>query len=80
MIFREVDTNLVYFYDYKQVFKIVSFYICYDEERKRTTRVEQTSTTEGEMEQTSTTEGEMEQTSTTEGEMEQTSTVEGQGN
>ncbi|XP_060746171.1 involucrin-like [Tachysurus vachellii] len=43
----------------------------------RTMRVEQTSTTEGEMEQTSTTEGEMEQTSTTEGEMEQTSTTEG---
>ncbi|XP_047659009.1 involucrin-like [Tachysurus fulvidraco] len=44
----------------------------------RTTRVEQTGTTEGEMEQTGTTEGEMEQTGTTEGEMEQTGTTEGE--
>ncbi|XP_047657923.1 uncharacterized protein LOC125139075 [Tachysurus fulvidraco] len=44
----------------------------------RTTQLEQTGTTEGEMEQTGTTEGEMEQTGTTEGEMEQTGTTEGE--
>ncbi|XP_047659935.1 uncharacterized protein LOC113653815 isoform X3 [Tachysurus fulvidraco] len=44
----------------------------------RTTQLEQTGTTEGEMEQTGTTEGEMEQTGTTDGGMEQTGTTEGE--